>query len=210
MYELLEGQKRASKDVAKLSKVRKDGFIPGIIFGKEIESISIMIGKSLFAKCLSKSVQIIELVVGSDKHLVNIDSIQKDPVSGKILHISFHKLQAGQKTTVSIPVLLVGENEGEGIVGQLMQEVSVIALPQDIPASIEVNIESLEMGSAIFVRDLAVSDKVSFQEADLDKPVANCSAPSKEEPEEAPADEEGAEGAEDAEAKEGDQPAASE
>ena len=191
MYVSLEADLREAKQIDKLVKLRKDGMIPGVIFGKGMDSISIKIPYIKLMKLISGHAHIIELNLASAKHLVNIESIQRDPVSGKILHVTFHKLQAGQVTSVSVPIILHGIEDVTGIVMQKLQEVYVSCLPENVPGSIDVNVSEIAIGDTIYLRDVSLPVTIKIDEEDLEKQVVSCVAPSKEE--EAPAATEGGE-----------------
>ena len=91
MSQRLKMKLRKSKKDVNLRQLRKDGYVPGIIFGRKIESISVKIDESLLINYLSqKDIQTFEIEIDDDAvHTVNIESKQKDVVSGKVLHISF-------------------------------------------------------------------------------------------------------------------------
>ncbi len=198
MYELLKTEARLSKRVVSSNQLRKEGFVPAVIFGKELGSLPIKVEENNLRRCLAKAGQILELEIdGGKKHLVNIDSIERNvTAASKIIHVSFLALQKGKKTTMTIPLLLVGEAIGakeEGVVNQLMNEIEITGIPQDICDNIEVDITELELNSSITVADLKAPKGLEFSEGDLEKTVVNCSVPklAEEEPVAAAEGEEG-------------------
>ena len=179
MYELLETESRDQKKEEPLPKMRRSGFIPGIIFGKDIESISVKILESNLIKLISKKINILELSVDEkNKILVNIENIQKHLISGKIQHVSFQILNKGQKTTVTIPVSIIGESSGVkagGVLVQNLESLTISSLPKDVPAKIEVNIEGLEINGKILLKDIKLSKELELTDKHSDDtPVVSC------------------------------------
>lgn len=93
MSQRLKVKLRKSKKDVNLRQLRKDGYVPGVIFGREMESVSIKIEESLLTNHLfQRDIQTFEIEIeidDGDVYTVNIESKQKDVVSGKVLHISF-------------------------------------------------------------------------------------------------------------------------
>lgn len=133
----------------KSSNLRNVGMIPGTVYGKGMNSINFTVNSAELKKFLCKSGKVFEVDVdGKGKHLVNLDSIQKDHMGDAILHVAFHKIEANQKTVVKLPIILTGAAIGfksGGIVQQVLKEVEVKGLPKDMPESIIVDISSLEV-----------------------------------------------------------------
>lgn len=151
MYELLVAQSRGDKQEESTTDIRKQGFVPAVLFGRDIESLSLKIQQADLLRILSKDVQIFEVkVADGKKHLVNVQNIQRDILKGNILHISLQKLKKGENTTSKVPVVLIGaRNGGEGAIVLLADHLNLIGLPQDIPSSIEIDITGLIQGATI-------------------------------------------------------------
>ncbi|HDS08606.1 MAG TPA: 50S ribosomal protein L25, partial [Firmicutes bacterium] len=95
--------------------------------------------------------------------------IHKDVVTGDILHIDFQHVQMGKLIKVQIPVHLKGTAPGVkvgGIIEHFMRDLSVECFPRNIPSEISVDISSLDIGDALHVSDLAVSEDIRI----LDNP----------------------------------------
>ena len=196
MYELLKVTTRDSKQTGRPNQMRRSGLIPGVIFGKGINSVSIKVTEKDLMKCLANCGQILEVELDNKvKHLVNLFEVQKDAFSKHILHVSFHKLEQGKKTTVSVPIVLIGTAAGVkdgGVVVQPMKEVELTALPQDIPEALEVDISGLTLEAPIHLNDVKPPKGTEFSKDDLEQIVASCSLPRAEKEEvEAPAAAEG-------------------
>ncbi len=183
MYEKLNAQLRAPKSDAPLRTMRRDGFIPGIIYGKNLEPISFKVKTIDFKKFMSHSVKVFEVTLdGQGTHLVNIDQLQRDNMGNEILHLSLHKLEANQKTIVKVPLVLHGQAPGHkagGILNQMLNEVDVKGLPKDIPEFIEVDITTLELHGHLCLKDIECPANLEWAH-DLDSNIVGCHPPKQE------------------------------
>lgn len=172
----------------KVKNLRKEGILPGNVFGKKIKSESVQVVLKDFEEVYKKvgETGLVTLLVGTDKKPVLIHNLQTNPVSDEPVHIDFLQVDLKEKVTAQVPVELVGESPAEkqalGTVVQQMKEVEVEALPTDLPDKFEVNVETLaEVDQAIYVKDLKVDkSKVEVKE-DGEAIVAKVEPPQKEE-----------------------------
>ncbi len=147
-------------------KLRREGKVPGVIYGANFENKHIELDRSKLMSALRRSNRndVFELdVEGDSKYEVMVKSIQWHPVTDEIVHIDFYKLTKGEPVTVEVPIKLVGEAKGVKMGGDLYQPrktVTVVALPEAIPKEIEVDISDLEIGDVIHVFDLEMPEGV--------------------------------------------------
>ncbi len=149
----------------KVKKLRKDGFIPGHVFGKKIQTIHVSVNESDFLKVFAKSGEsgLINLQIDDDKSKpVLVREVQFHSVKGNPLNIDFYQVNLTEKVSVTVPVEVVGEDpeivhSGQAVVIQPLNEVVVEALPTDLPEKIIVDISSLkEIDDAVLVSHLRV------------------------------------------------------
>ncbi len=178
MYELLVAMPRSGKQKESLADVRKSGFVPAVIYGKDAESLSIKIQTADLLRILSKDIQIFELKIGqSKKLLVHVENIQRDVLKGSILHLSLKTIKKGEKTIASIPVIIIGApmvSESQLIIEQASLEVQ--GLPQDIPSAIEVDISMLKIGDDVKLASVKLPIGVKFVEKNIEQVVVRCLA----------------------------------
>lgn len=147
----------------KVKNLRKEGFLPGHVFGNsaEVEHVSVRVEdfKKVFKKVGETG--LVDLKIGEDKlRPVLIKEVDVDPVKDEILHVGFYQVNLKEKVEVPVPIILIGEGPesvkmGETVVLQTLSEVMVEALPGDLIEHIEVNINVLkEIGDAVTVGDL--------------------------------------------------------
>ena len=180
MYDLLAVEFRRPRS-EKTSQLRKQGMIPGILFGKGMDSVPLQFSQNSFRKILAQGVKVFEVeVAAKERFLVNLEGLQRDPLTHEILHASFHKLNKNQTTHVLVPIKLEGKSIGTtegGVVRQLLDNVMIIGLPHKIPESLVVDVESLGIGDHIKVEDIKLNHGLSFEKANLEKAIVNCAIP---------------------------------
>ncbi len=137
----------------KVKRLRKDGLLPGHVFGKGLEGETVAVSSRDFLKTfhLAGETGLIDLKIGKEKvRPVLVREVQYDPVSGHPIHIDFYQVNLSEKVKVPVPLVLIGEQPesvhlGETIVLQTLNEVEVEALPTDLVEKIEVDISPLKL-----------------------------------------------------------------
>lgn len=179
----LKVQIREDKGKEGAKRLRNQGLTPGILYGKS-DSPSML---SIDSKELVTSLHthgrnaIFNLSVeGSKKEMkAFIYDIQHEPMTDRILHIDFKHILLTEKIPVTVPVHLegipVGVRSEAGIVEHIMHTLDILSLPTSIPDSITINIEDLEIGDSIHVRDITAEDFEIL--SDLDRTIVNVIAP---------------------------------
>lgn len=198
----------------KVKTLRKQGVLPANLFGKDFKSKAVQVQEKEFLRAFKKAGEtgIVEVSLKDQVYPVLIHNVQKNPVSGSLLHVDFHKVNLKEKVTTHVPLKLLGEapaeKSGIGLVLQTVNELEIESLPADIPHEFEIDISNLtEVGQTIHVKDLKVDrDKVEIKNDPEEVIVSVQTAEMKEEPEQVviPAPEEveaTAEKGEEAEAK---------
>lgn len=189
----ITGQKREETG-KKVKKIRLDGGLPASVFGSGIESTPITLNLNEFIKVFREAgeTSLVDLKVDKDEHKVLIKEIQFDPVTDQIIHVGLYKPDLTEKTEVQVPVEAVGEEQneliksGQGIVLLLMNEITVSALPTDLPDSFEVDVSDLaEIGDGVTIGQLQYDrDKVEIPDLEEDELVLKIDYAEMEEEEE--------------------------
>ena len=135
----------------KVRVLRKDNYLPAVVFGKGKKSKAIVLSATTIDKTLKVAGEsmLIDLAIEGEKipRKVLISEVQRDFVTGRASHLSFHEVSLKEKITAHIPVEFVGESpavkSGEGILITLIDEIDVECLPTDLPSHFEINISNL-------------------------------------------------------------------
>lgn len=175
----LKAEKR-SMDV-KAKRLRREGFVTGNVFGREIKgSILVKISKNEAERLLKtngKGSQVLLNVDGTEMDVL-IKEIDYNSLKGQVDEIDFQALVNGEKVhSVAEIHLLNHEKVTTGVLQQMLKEVSYRALPSALVEKIELDVGGMRVGDTIRVRDLAIaSDKDVQLQTDLDTVVVEVYA----------------------------------
>ena len=135
----------------KVAKLRKEGMVPGVVYGAETEPISVQVAANVFEKIYRQAGTYtpVHLTIGSKKKIAMIKDVDMEPVKGLVRHISFHAVKASDPVVAEVPVRLIDEGESEAekaglVVLQVLEKVEVRALPMDLPDALEVSVLGLK------------------------------------------------------------------
>ncbi len=182
-----------------VKKLRLTGKLPAVIYGHGVDPVSIALDAhdaSLKLMGLSASA-IVTIALEGKEHATLVREKQRDYVKNRLLHVDFQVVSLTEKISTQVRVDLSGESpavrEFNAVIVQNLNQVSVEALPGDLPERLIVDISKLtEVGSAFYVRDLEISDQVTLL-TDPDEVVVVATGQAAEEVEEVVEVEEGAE-----------------
>lgn len=156
----IEAVQRKTERKSDLNKLRKDGFIPAVVYGKGIEPLEITMDKTEFMKLYKKSFNELvfyEVMVAGKEYHTLLKERQIHPVSREILHVDFMVVPHDQMIELDIPLKFlgtpVGVKEG-GIMDVVRRTLRIQCLEKNIPEDIEVDISNLKIGEAFHVRQL--------------------------------------------------------
>jgi large subunit ribosomal protein L25 len=179
----LDAKVRTDRGTGVARKLRQSGQVPAIIYGHSREPQSLAIDTRELERLLERvaaASTVIELSIDGRPSRTLIREIQRHPFKREILHVDFQELVAGEKVVVSIPVVLTGVPEGVrlggGILDQTMRELEIKCDPADIPNHIEADVNGLQIGASLHVRDLKIPDGIEVMD-DADASVCVIAAP---------------------------------
>ena len=169
-----------------IKRVRKEGLIPGVIYGVGQEPINLEVNRrqlsTVLAHSSSENILLeLEIVDGDNKRnsLAMIQEVQHHPIQRQILHVDFHAVSATEKITAEVPIETVGEPIGVktngGLLEHNLRDLEVECLPGDLPDRIEVDVTGLDINQSIHVKDLKLPPGVEAV-TDGDLTVAAVSA----------------------------------
>jgi large subunit ribosomal protein L25 len=178
----LEAQPRVPGNKNDARRVRRDGKIPGVVYGAGKNSAAVSVDPRQVLRILHSETghnTIFDLSLDGERTKAMIVDWQFEPIKGKLLHIDLKRIAMDQKLTVMVPVELKGEAAGVkqqgGLLEQMLREVEIECLPGDIPSFIEADVTELVFGKVLRVSDLPHSDKWKFL-TDANQPVAHITS----------------------------------
>ena len=190
----LVAQPRTVQGSRRVSRLRHEGFIPGVVYGKSSAPVQIMVSQRELLKFLharSGDHGLLTLRVEADdtpwEKPVLIKAVQQDPVFGAITHIDFHAITLTEQIRVKIPMVLngvpVGVKQDGGVLEHFLREIEVECLPTQIPKEISYDIGALKIGDAVHVRDLSAPAGARIV-TDAEAVIGSVLTPKEEKPEE--------------------------
>jgi len=170
--------------------LRKQGFIPAVVYGKKTPASSLQVDAQSFKDIYKKAgdTDIIDLIIDDgkkeQKKSVLIYDVSNHFLNGLPIHIDFYEVEMDKLITARIPITFIGESPAVKLGGVLIkptQEIEVEALPMDLPHEINVDISMLtDFDQTLCIKDINFSPKVKVL-IDEDTPVATINAPISEE-----------------------------
>ena len=163
-------RKREERGKEKAKKARREGLIPAVIYGKDMDSVLLYIDYKEYLSKLRRSdirSSIISLDVEGKKYNALLKEVQYHPVTYAPLHIDFHAIRMDEPVEVTVAVRLVGEPIGVKMGGVLefeTRELDIKSLPENIPDAIEVDVSGLEIGYFVKVKDITPPEGVEILE----------------------------------------------
>jgi large subunit ribosomal protein L25 len=169
---VVKAEKRVGRGTNFARGLRREGKIPATVYGGGGDAVAITAELSDLAAIIrsdSGANTLFTLDIEGEQSRVIFQDRQIDPVLGKLLHADLRRLSKGEKIELTIPVHLIGTPKGVsdgGVLEQLMREINVKCLPSNIPDSIDVDVENLEMNESISIENIEVDEGVEI----LDSP----------------------------------------
>ncbi len=146
-----------------LDLLRKQGFLPGVLYGEDTKNVSVKVSQKDLEKTLKSAgeTSIIALDIDNKKIDVLIHQIAKDPVTGNIIHIDFFHPSSKKKIEAEIELVFEGEAEavksGGCILIKELKEIKVKGLAKDLPRELIVDISVLKtLEDRVLVKDLVL------------------------------------------------------
>lgn len=185
----------------RVARLRRAGQLPAVVFGHGMPSQSVSLDSHEFELLQHRIGQnaLVDLLVDGKKATpVLVHGVQRDPVYRRMLHVDLFAVRMTEELTVDVPLVTVGESTAVDKLGgtllHMLESVKVKALPDHLPQSIDLPIDSLvDFDATVHVRDLAIPSDVTLL-TDPDEIVARVQQPRIEEEVVVAAEAEAAEG----------------
>jgi large subunit ribosomal protein L25 len=169
--EVLIVPKRESFGKSAIRDLKKSGMIPAVVYGLNEPPVAIAISPKAVARVLASdagmnSVMFLQREGTDIKRHVIIKDLQRDPISGRLRHIDFMRVDMTHKVRVKVPVRLIGTSIGVksqgGVLDFAHREIEIECLPSIIPAHIDVDITNLNVGDSIRFEQITLVPNVIF------------------------------------------------
>jgi large subunit ribosomal protein L25 len=186
MADVLKVGLRTEKGKSAAKSLRDKGMIPAVMYARGEPTRELLVNEREFTAQLDairgKSTMIDVQIADEAPTKCIVKSIQRHSVTRHLMHVDFQKIHAHEKITISVPVHLTGTPVGikmGGLLEHALREIPVRGLPENLPASITLDITALKVGQSLHISDI----KLANAEVQLPAmtPVASVLSPRKEE-----------------------------
>jgi large subunit ribosomal protein L25 len=184
----LQAASRTSTGKGAARSLRRDGKVPGVIYGHGREAEAVTIDKSALNKTLlgiSAGTTILDVAVdGRAPVKALIRELQRDSLRpAEIIHLDLYEVRSDEEITLAVPIRLIGIPDGVrnfgGVLDHVLRELEVEVLPSNIPDHVDLDVTALTIGHSLFVRDVTVENAKVLN--DPDTPICTVVAPRTEE-----------------------------
>jgi large subunit ribosomal protein L25 len=166
-------------------RLRRSGLVPGVIYGGDAEPAHFAVDARILRNTLAHSGAILEVSLDGGKSTpVLVKDVQRHPVRGEAMHVDFLRVRMDQAIQTTVTLELTGADTAPGVVegGVLTQEtreLTIEALPGDIPDSIVHDVSGLEMNATLTLEAIAAPKGVTLVD-DVETVVATITPPTVE------------------------------
>ncbi|MFC7448743.1 50S ribosomal protein L25/general stress protein Ctc [Rhodococcus daqingensis] len=146
-------------------RARRDGQVPAVLYGHQEDPRHLALNAREFAKVLRAhgTNAVLTLDIEGTEQIALTKSVVVHPIRQYIEHADLLVIKKGEKVTVEVPVVVTGDAEAGSLVAQDATTVSIEADAMNLPESIEVSVEGLEVGSQIHASALTLPAGATLQ-----------------------------------------------
>jgi large subunit ribosomal protein L25 len=184
----LQVQQRERRGSAESRRLRKQGLIPGVLYRAGDEPHPFAVPERDLRRALSGSSglhTILDVVIDGDggkPHASILKDYQQHPLRGTLTHIDLHEVRLDQPIQASVVVSLIGEAAGVkegGVLSQVTREVTIEALPMEIPEHIDVDVSDMALGDTLRADALPPIEGVTYLDDPEETVLATVTVPTR-------------------------------
>lgn len=139
-------------------RIRRQAKVPAVLYGHGIDPVHISLPGHELMLALKTANALLSVQLNGKSQLALPKQVQRDPIKGFIEHADLIVVSRGEKVTVDIPVVLVGEADPDALITLEHATVAIEAEATHIPESVQVDIEGLPVGTQILAKDLKLPE----------------------------------------------------
>ena len=163
---MLEGIIRESTGKKAVKALRRDGYLIANIYGKRLDNVNAAFKSNEYIRTVRNKETIAFPVKVDGKEMnVVVQSYESQPLTGELLHVDLMVAQPGVLTHYMVPVNPIGTPVGlknKGLLNVAKPRLRVKATIENLPNTIDVNVDNLDVGDAVMIRDIANIENVTF------------------------------------------------
>ncbi len=186
MADILNVEKRTTTGKRSNWRMRCEGKLPGIIYGHGEEPVMVTIPADQLRATLRHGQKVVDLA-GAASGQALLQDVQWDAFQQHLVHVDLLRVDANERVTVEVPLLLKGEAPGEhegGVVVHMVHYVEIETSPISIPEALHININHLQLHGSLKVGDVYDLPQGATLVTDADDVAVQCEEPAAEPEEE--------------------------
>lgn len=165
MSETLTAVKRTEFGKGAARRTRRAGQIPAVLYGQGLAPVHLALpGHDTFMQIKGKANPVLNLDIEGRKELALVKDVQRDPVRAVIEHIDLILVRRGEKVSVDVPVVVIGEAPTGVVFTQELSTLKVLADAASIPAQLEIAIDAIESTVVVRAADVVLPTGVVLEE----------------------------------------------
>jgi large subunit ribosomal protein L25 len=176
---------RAPEGSRSARRLRRDGLVPGVLYGGGDEPQHFAVDGRVLRNTLAHSGAILQISLddGGDTPVL-VKDVQRHPVRGEAVHVDLLRVNMNEAISTTVVVDLVGGDAAPGVVAggvltQETREITIEALPGDIPESIQHDVSAMQINDTLTLGDLTAPQGVTFLD-DPETTIASVTPPTVE------------------------------
>jgi len=149
-------------------RLRRDGTVPGIVYGGGEEPIPFQVDARTLRQALAHAGAVLDLSIdGEDSTPVVVKELTRHPVGGNALHVDLLRVRLDRPIQATVALELTGADDAPGtkeggVLEHVTREVTIEALPGDIPDALEHDVSEMQIGDTVTLAQVTVPDKVTL------------------------------------------------
>jgi large subunit ribosomal protein L25 len=162
-------------------RLRREGLVPGVVYGGGDEPVAFQVDARELRHALAHGGAVITLTLDGAEAPVVLKDQQRHPVTGATLHVDLLRVDLRKKITATVPLELTGTEDAPGakaggVLEQVLRELSIEALPTEIPDAIQHDVSAMEIGDTVALEAVAIPAGVTLLD-DVETIVATLTPP---------------------------------
>jgi len=164
----LKAEERSEFGSRTSRRLRRRGLVPGVVYGRGDEARAFQVSERDVRNVLVHGGALIDLDIEGHKAVpVVIKDQQRDPVRGQLIHLDLHEVRLDEKINADVTIELLGAEEAPGVkeggvLEHVTHEITIEALPTDIPDSIAVDVSGMEINDTMQLSAVVAPEGVEF------------------------------------------------
>lgn len=144
-------------------RARRAGLVPAVVYGHGTDPVHISVPGHEVLLALRVANALLTLSIDGGREILALPKqVQRNPIKGNIEHLDLLIVRRGEKVTVDVPLIVVGEEKVDGLVMMDQQSIALEAEATHIPAAIEISVSGMVVGDTITAADLKLPEGAVF------------------------------------------------